>query len=117
MIRVGHLVIDCQDLDAQQRFWTRLLGIAVTQTEDDWRDLSALGEGGPVLSLQQVPERKRGKNRLHLDLEITDFDAAVTRADELGATPAGGVHGEGTSRWQVWHDPEGNEFCLCSVSG
>lgn len=117
MIRVGHVIVDCNDLDEQARFWTKLLGTSIAASGDDWRDLAPMGASGPVLSLQRVPERKRGKNRLHLHLDSTDFDAATALAGELGATPAGKVHSEGGSRWQAWRDPEGNEFCVCWVPG
>jgi len=70
-----------------------------------------------VLAFQRVPEAKQLKNRLHLDLAVPDFDAATARAGSLGAAPYGVVHGTGSSRWQVWRDPEGNEFCLCSEPG
>jgi extradiol dioxygenase family protein len=103
-IRVSGVVIDVNDLDSLARFWSELLGLEITRREDDW---VSLGEG---LALQRVPERKAGKNRVHLDLVADDFAAAVARAAELGAVPAGEVHED---LWQVWQDPEGNEFCLC----
>ena len=81
-----------------------LLGLEVTRREDEWISL------GPRLALQLVPERKTAKNRVHLDLVADDFAAAVARAQELGATPVGPVRED---LWQVWRDPEGNEFCIC----
>jgi predicted enzyme related to lactoylglutathione lyase len=113
----AHLVIDCNDLDRVSAFWAGLLDLPVTGKEDDWIDLGPLGAGGPVLSFQRVPEAKQLKNRLHLDLAVADFDAATARAGSLGARPYGVVHGEGGSRWQVWRDPESNEFCLCTDPG
>ncbi|MCQ0004672.1 hypothetical protein LUX73_08095 [Actinomadura madurae] len=53
----------------------------------DWLDLEPLGTGGPVLSFQRVPEGKKAKNRLHLDLDVPDVRAAGERAARLGATP------------------------------
>nr|WP_319018843.1 VOC family protein [Microbispora sitophila] len=50
------------------------------------------------------------KNRIHLDLVTDDFAGAVARAAALGATPVGEMH---ENLWQVWRDPEGNEFCVC----
>lgn len=113
-LRPAHLVMDSVDLDGQATFWTALLDLPAPVGDDDgWRDLGPLGPGGPVLSLQRVPGAKRMKNRLHLDLAVGDFPAAAGRAERLGATPVGGVHGSTRCRWQVWRDPEGNEFCLC----
>jgi hypothetical protein len=39
-----------------------------------------------------------------------DFAAAVALARELGATAVGEMRED---LWQVWRDPEGNEFCIC----
>lgn len=103
-VRVNGIVIDVIDLDRLARFWSGLLGLEITRREDDWVSL------GPHLALQRVPEPKTGKNRVHLDLVADDFAAATARAAELGATPAGPMR---ENLWQVWRDPEGNEFCLC----
>jgi Glyoxalase-like domain len=103
-IRLSGIVIDATDIDLLARFWSRLLGLEITRREDDWVGL------GPSLALQQVPEPKTTKNRIHLDLVADDFAAAIARAIELGATPAGDVQED---LWQVWRDPEGNEFCIC----
>jgi hypothetical protein len=68
-------------------------------------------DGGrlPLLFLG-VPDQKRLKNRLHFDLRVDDFDAAVAKALGLGAQTADDVFvGE---RWRVLRDPEGNEFCI-----
>lgn len=39
-----------------------------------------------------------------------DFAEATARAAALGANPAGEIQ---ENLWQVWRDPEGNEFCIC----
>ncbi|MGH3333818.1 MAG: VOC family protein [Nocardioidaceae bacterium] len=112
-IRAGAVVIDVNDLESEAAFWSGLLSMDVTAREADWVDLGLLGEGGPVLSLQLVPERKSTKNRLHLDWLVDDFESAAARAVDLGATTVSPLHGEDRP-WQVFADPEGNEFCLCS---
>lgn len=117
-LRVAALVLDVTDLAREAAFWTALLRLPGTRrpAEGGWADLGRLGEAGPVLSLQRVAAPKRGKNRLHLDLLVDDFDRAARRARELGAAPAGPVHAlEAGVPWQVFRDPEGNEFCLCSA--
>ena len=103
-IRINGIVIDANDLDLLARFWGGLLDLAVTRREADWISL------GPDLALQRVPEPKAVKNRVHFDLVADDFAEAVARATDLGATPAGEVQED---LWQVWRDPEGNEFCIC----
>ncbi|WP_030175708.1 VOC family protein [Spirillospora albida] len=114
--KVGNIAIDCNDLEAMTAFWGTLLDLKTTSRSDDWIDLEPLGEGGPVLSFQKVPESKSGKNRLHFDLDVPDIHAAGERARELGATPAGAPMGDDPdSPFQVWRDPEGNEFCFVTA--
>ncbi len=113
-IRAGAVVVDVNNLEAEAHFWTSLLGMEVVTKEAEWFDLGQLGEGGPALSLQLVPEAKVGKNRLHLDWQVDDFPSSKGRALELGARELSEQHG-GDTPWQVFADPEGNEFCLIQV--
>jgi predicted enzyme related to lactoylglutathione lyase len=103
-IRINGIVIDANDLDLLAEFWSRLLGLAITRREEDWISL------GPHFAMQRVPEAKRVKNRVHFDLVADDFPQAVALAVELGASPVGEMQED---LWQVWRDPEGNEFCIC----
>lgn len=103
-IQVHGIVIDATDLDLLTDFWSRLLDLDITRREADWASL------GANLAIQRVPEAKTAKNRVHLDLVVDDFPDAVARATELGARP---VEDMRENLWQVWQDPEGNEFCLC----
>ena len=65
-----------------------------------------------MLILQQVPEPRRGKNRLHLDLHPDESSALINKLVGLGASLIGErVFLEDIS-WQVLADPEGNEFCV-----
>lgn len=114
-VRVAHLVIDCVDMARVSAFWSNFLNLEVATTENGWLDLQALADGGPVLSFQQVPERKGVKNRLHLDLAVEDVGAAGERARQLGGSPASALHRGQVGPWQVWRDPEGNEFCLVTA--
>jgi catechol 2,3-dioxygenase-like lactoylglutathione lyase family enzyme len=123
LMRAAHLVVDVTDLDRAAGFWAALLDLDVSHREADWVDLSPLGAGGPVLSFQRVPERKIVKNRLHLDVAVQQASGGVVaagyRAHALGATPASELFAGDAAAWQVWRDPEGNEFCFVteSVSG
>ncbi len=103
-LRLGGVVVDATDLDRLARFWSGLLGLEVTRREQDWISL------GRHFALQRVPEPKTVKNRVHVDLVADDFPEAVARAAALGATAVGEMH---ENLWQVWQDPEGNEFCIC----
>lgn len=99
--------VDCADPLQLAAWWQRLLGGEAHVDSDG--DV-ALRTGGIQLLFLAVAESKRGKNRLHLDLRSTDFEAAVEAALELGAQGADDVY-DGR-RWQVLRDPEGNEFCI-----
>jgi hypothetical protein len=74
---------------------------------------------GPRILFQRVPEPKRLKNRVHLDVNAghgaTDRRAAVrthmSRLVAAGATVVREMQEE-SGWWVVLTDPEGNEFCL-----
>ena len=64
----------------------------------------------PDLLFLKVPEPKRDKVRLHIDLRPEDQAAEVARAEAMGATRVD--IGQGEPTWVVLADPEGNEFCI-----
>jgi predicted enzyme related to lactoylglutathione lyase len=107
------VVIDCSDLDRSADFWAAVLGYA---REGDGLGqylglFPADGEGAEVL-LQQVPDNKHDKNRMHLDLRTPDLEPEVRRVVGLGAAVTGQPLEEFGWRWQVLADPDGNEFCV-----
>ncbi|TDP91063.1 VOC family protein [Labedaea rhizosphaerae] len=108
------VALDCVDTDELSRFWSAVFGTGeVSRWADaDGTEYVEIGTGlGATLLLQPVPEAKRGKNRLHLDLAPAtgDQDDEVRRLVALGATV---VSDEERHRWVVMADPEGNEFCV-----
>jgi catechol 2,3-dioxygenase-like lactoylglutathione lyase family enzyme len=100
------IVIDCDDIEAGIAFWTSALG-----TEVVWRGeayaLLKLRPGGVRLLLQDVPEPKAVKSRIHLDIHTDDVDAEVARLEALGARRQ-----EFVNAWWVMLDRCGNEFCV-----
>lgn len=64
------------------------------------------------MAFQRVPEPKRSKNRLHLDVQVDDLAVAVAAAQALGARRVGDVERDSMGRFQVLRDPEDNEWCL-----
>ena len=110
--RLDVVAIDCNDPEPLVRFWCAVLGTTVRTREPDWISLHAVVPDGPHLAFQVVPEPKRGKNRLHLDVNVDDLADAVVRAEELGATRVAGVVEENDGRFHVMSDPAGNEFCF-----
>lgn len=103
---------DTNDLDGAVAFWSQVLGLGVVHRDDRYVYLSAMSDGGPHLAFQLVPERKTGKNRLHLDIRVRDRAAFTGRVVALGGTIVG-EHQEGDyPAWTVMRDPDGNEFCI-----
>jgi predicted enzyme related to lactoylglutathione lyase len=111
-VQVSSITVDCTDPHRLAGFWSALLGVAVAEVGGDYAELAGLGPGAPNLLFLQVPEGKQTKNRLHLDLAVSDVATAVDEALTLGARRAEGELA-GPFRWVVMVDPEGNEFCLC----
>ena len=111
-VKVGTITVDCADPHRLGGFWSALLGVAVVEVGEDYTELARLGEDAPNLLFLAVPEPKSGKNRLHLDLVVSDVKSAVDSALDLGAHRAEGELA-GPFPWAVMLDPEGNEFCLC----
>jgi predicted enzyme related to lactoylglutathione lyase len=109
---VTSVVVDCADPEVLAAFWGRLLGLEVRPRTSRYVALTRPPRQTPELVFQPVPEPKRGKVRIHLDIGVTDLDAAVRRAHELGAEAADDVDSDDDPYLRVLRDPEGNEFCL-----
>ena len=108
------ITLDSRDPHALAPFWATALGYAIAGSVENYVSLHPEGGDGPRLLLQSVPEAKAHKNRLHVDIEVADIEAAATTLMALGATRLeGAVRHEYNCRWIVMADPEGNEFCLC----
>ena len=108
------LVLDCRAPKSLARFWAAALGYVVVGGAGSYVMLLPGGRPGPKLLLQQVPEAKTIKNRMHLDIHTVDIEAEATRLEALGARRAqpDQLREHGTS-WILMIDPEGNEFCVC----
>jgi catechol 2,3-dioxygenase-like lactoylglutathione lyase family enzyme len=116
-VRVGSVVIDCNDFERMLSFWREALGyVPRDEPEPDWVVLRDPSGAGVNVSLQVVPEPRIGKNRLHLDLYTRERDAEVDRLLALGATrhPRTPEPGED---FIVLADPEGNLFCVIQKDG
>jgi len=68
-------------------------------------------EAGSRSAFAAVPESKRGKNRVHLDLNTDDREHSVAELVGLGATVID-TRTTGEHTWTVMADPEGNECCV-----
>lgn len=108
--------VDAEDPARLGRWWAELLGWRITHDSPDEVVLeppagSAQDGVSPDILFLKVPESKRIKNRLHLDLRPDDQDAEVARAEQLGGRRVD-VGQDDTVTWVVMADPEGNEFCI-----
>jgi hypothetical protein len=111
---VGSVVIDVNAIDPMRRFWEGALGYRAEDVEDDWVKLIP-PDGGVNISLQLVPEKPAGKNRLHLDLYSSDQEGDVKRLVGLGASVVNDGRGD-VEDFIVLSDPEGNLFCVIDKS-
>ncbi|MCX4587426.1 VOC family protein [Streptomyces sp. NBC_01481] len=108
--RIEEIVFDCHDPARLVRFWAALLGGDPVDRSEDWSYIDP--PGFARVAFQRVPEGKSAKNRLHLDLDAGDVDAAADEAVALGAVRLGPAVTDEYGRFQVLRDPEGNEFCF-----
>jgi predicted enzyme related to lactoylglutathione lyase len=109
--------IDTTDPEALAPFWAAALDYAIGDMDTDgiYLDLVPPQAGRPVVYLQRVPEPKSVKNRLHLDLMVSQPEQTIELLVSLGAKRLGeAMTGSEGGWWQVMSDPEGNEFCVCS---
>lgn len=110
-IRIGSAVVNCADLETMTEFWTQALGLTPSSREpgDDFRVL----RGERVnMSLQVADTPVTARDQMHLDLYSDDPQAQVARLIVLGARY---VREHVRDGYVVLLDPEGNEFCVCTV--
>jgi hypothetical protein len=113
--------------DSWNEYW-RSIGIPEHELPTDDEDVhdSIMDPDGarPRIWFQAVPEPKTGKNRLHLDLAVTDrsepktdrqrkIEGKVAELESAGATRLRVLEFGGSDYYGVvLQDPEGNEFCV-----
>ena len=111
--RLDALCMDANDPRLLARFWADALRWAIDETEDEIGLVPTDGTTFRIL-FEPIPQKKRGKNRIHLDLTTTSIDDQQETAARL--VELGGRHidvGQGPAdRHVVLADPEGNELCL-----
>lgn len=144
------ITIDCHDPRRLAAFWSAALGYVPESApeghptwlsywraigippeeladvdEDTWDSIVDPAGERPRVWFQVVPEGKVVKNRLHLDLDVTDrrsgnlvsrtgaVETEVARLVELGASRLVTRAPDGADYYAVvMADPEGNEFCV-----
>ena len=106
--------IDCADAAALARFWADVLGRQVAEDSTSEHAVLLADDGdtsAPRIGFNKVPEPKVVKNRVHLDIISSNYDAETERLVSLGAQKLRELH-RGESRWTTFADIEGNEFDL-----
>ena len=109
---LASITFDCADALTVAGFWSAVLDRPVP--DDATSDYAQLA-GEPAWSFMSVPEPKAVKNRVHVDLDVTDLAVAVDRLVALGATHVGDFEEFGF-RWTTLTDPEGNEFDVVAAA-
>jgi predicted enzyme related to lactoylglutathione lyase len=118
--RISWIQIDAADPERQARFWAGLLDVAVDERMGEspagprYVVLKPQTATDVALAFQWVPEEKRVKDRVHLDVSTEGRVEEITElVERLGGAraPSGDFHEHGW-KWRVMFDPEGNEFCL-----
>ena len=107
-------------------FWALALGYVDEPGYDDPDGASIVDPDGkgPAIGFLRVPEPKRAKNRIHVDIRVAGeppWDMAererlirvkVTELTAVGAAVVREESYDGALGHVVMLDPEGNEFCV-----
>ena len=116
--RIHTITMDCTDWPTLVEFWGRATDLIENpdnpNSPGDPEGLLSSRDGRINLLFMPVPEGKRVKNRVHLDLMPVDRtrDEEVERLLGLGATVYADHREADGSGWVVLQDPEGNELCV-----
>ncbi|MBO0925446.1 VOC family protein [Cellulomonas sp. zg-ZUI199] len=114
-LTIGMVTVDTHDPQALAAWWAQRTGGSVQAHGDDFAVVVRPDGGRPALGFQKVDVPTPGKNRVHLDLEAPDAQAAVAELVAAGATRVAD-HGEPDGfSWAVLADPHGNQFCVSTV--
>jgi Glyoxalase-like domain len=136
------VTFDAADPATVAEFWAAALGYILQPPPDGFESWEAFADSvgipeeerdrlaavvdpdgdGPRILFQKVPEGKTVKNRVHLDVNVTErglpdderraaIDAEVERLIGLGASKLAEFN-DPTGMWTVMQDVEGNEFCV-----
>ena len=118
--RISHTSFDAINAYAQSVFWSQVLDFV--EDPDDPNQpghaecLITSRDRSQLLLFITVPDSKKVKNRVHLDLRPVDRtrEQEVERILTLGASHLADHRRPDGSGWITLTDPEGNEFCILS---
>ncbi len=115
-MKIGSIVIRCQNFDAMLAFWQAALHYVPKEpAKDGWVILRDPAGRSPNVSLDWARDEERLSStrhpRLHLDLYADDQRGEVTRLLALGATRHPQTY-DPEDDFIVLEDPDGNLFCV-----
>ncbi|MGA3148757.1 MAG: VOC family protein [Acidimicrobiales bacterium] len=112
--RLGSVSLDCNDPLALATFWASMLEGDVAFTSDHF---VAVKTDRGWISAVHIPDYRAPTwpggdipKQMHLDLAVTDLDAAEAEAVRLGAVRTD--QQPAPDRYRVMLDPAGHPFCL-----
>ncbi|GLY19523.1 hypothetical protein Kisp01_65370 [Kineosporia sp. NBRC 101677] len=115
--RVEAVALDAADIEGLAGFYTSLTGWTIATSDSHW--ITVRTKEGFEVAFQaapdHVPAQWPGQERpqqFHLDLLVSDPEAAAQKAEQLGATRLGAG-----SSWITMADPAGHPFDLCLREG
>ena len=116
-IKLGVVVLDTNDPAGSAAFYSRLLGVEVSDADDDWVSLDGAANGlrlafqlAPNLIAPTWPDGEIPQ-QFHLDLYVENLVAAERHAVSIGARPVEGP--DPSPEFRTLLDPAGHPFCLC----
>ncbi len=110
-------VLGTPDPRGLARFYAEVLGWRIHNDDEDWATIAPetshvyLGfqlEEGHVAPVWPAGEGQQ-QMQMHLDIEVTDLDAAVSAAERLGGVVA---EYQPQAESRIISDPSGHPFCL-----
>jgi hypothetical protein len=114
-MKIGSIVIACHEFDKMVTFWQEALHyIPREPAKDGWIVLCDPNGTKPNISLNRVPGKRKGRNRLHLDLYTNNQDTEVERLVKIGANRYQWRYKQDDD-FIVLEDPDGNLFCVVQV--
>jgi catechol 2,3-dioxygenase-like lactoylglutathione lyase family enzyme len=112
--RLHHVVLDTAEPRALAEFYSRLLGLPITYTSDDWV-VVAVDSRTSGVACQLAPDHRPPTwpdsdvpQQVHFDVMVDDVAAAIPAVLALGARQLSG---------SVFADPAGHPFCLIPRPG
>lgn len=120
--------IDVDDLEKGIHFYTHAFDLRVGRRFGT-QAVELLGAGAPMYLLMKSSgtapfagapaprDYRRHWTPVHLDLVVTDIEAAVRRAESLGARRESEIAEQEWGRLVLMSDPFGHGFCLVAFTG